>query len=310
MEKLYLCGGCFWCIESVYAGIDGVKSVVSGYSGGDVINPTYEEVKAQNTKHREALEIVFDENKITLETLIDIYLDSVEPFNNEGQYIDTGFSYTLALMYLNESQKNIIEKKINEFEKIKGQKTCIEVLPFKNFYKAEEYHQEYYLKNPKEFKNEIKESNRRENFDYNLLNNQLKSLIEDDDYDISILSNASALLFSSLKDLNWAGFYIIKDNQLKVGPFQGNVACSTIQIGKGVCGTAVKESKTIVVENVHEFPGHIACDENSKSEIVIPIYKDNRIYGVLDIDSPIYNRFLTVDKLGLEEFVRIIERKI
>lgn len=143
--------------------------------------------------------------------------------------------------------------------------------------------------------------------DYNLLCKMLKSLTEDVPYNITNLSNASALLNEYLPDLNWAGFYLMEDGKLILGPFQGKTACTLIPVGKGVCGTAVKEDKTILVKNVHEFPGHIACDSASNSEIVVPIHVNRKIYGVLDIDSPSLNRFTEEDKEGLEAFVKVLE---
>lgn len=148
------------------------------------------------------------------------------------------------------------------------------------------------------------------NESYNLMNQQLEALIEDVDYEMSILANASALLFHSLDRLNWAGFYIMNDGVLKLGPFQGEVACTRIPVGRGVCGTAVAENKTQRVEDVHQFRGHIACDANSNSEIVIPIHVHGEIYGVLDIDSPVLDRFSEEDQEGLEAFVRILERAL
>lgn len=142
---------------------------------------------------------------------------------------------------------------------------------------------------------------------YNELKIQLKGLIDGDESKISILSNASALINISLDNLNWCGFYILKDNFLYLGPFQGKPACIKIKVGNGVCGTTIKEDKTIVVANVHEFRGHIACDSNSNSEICVPIHLNNEIYGLLDIDSPILNRFSELDKSNLEEIVNIIE---
>ncbi len=144
--------------------------------------------------------------------------------------------------------------------------------------------------------------------DYALLNSQLEALTEGVPYFITNLSNASALLYDSLGDINWAGFYLMQDGKLILGPFQGKPACTEIVIGKGVCGTAVQENKTVRVDNVHEFPGHIACDSASNSEIVIPIRCRGEIIGVLDIDSPKYERFDEADKTGLEAFVKIIEK--
>ncbi len=123
---------------------------------------------------------------------------------------------------------------------------------------------------------------------------------------ITNLSNASALLNAYLKDINWVGFYLFENNELILGPFQGLPACTNIAIGKGVCGTTAKNLTTTVVPNVHEFPGHIACDSNSNSEIVLPIIKNNILFGVLDIDSPELNNFDDIDKLNLEKFISIL----
>ncbi|AYX90102.1 GAF domain-containing protein [Staphylococcus cohnii] len=145
---------------------------------------------------------------------------------------------------------------------------------------------------------------------YDLLQKQVAGLIEDESNMIAILSNVSALLNDSIDQINWIGFYLIEDNELILGPFQGHPACVHIAIGKGVCGTAVAQDKTQLVEDVNAFPGHIACDANSKSEIVVPIHKDNNVIGVLDIDAPITNRFNNEDKQGLEAIVKIIEQQL
>ncbi len=139
---------------------------------------------------------------------------------------------------------------------------------------------------------------------------QMKSLLEGVEYEISNLANASALIYDSMEELNWAGFYILHDGKLRLGPFQGKIACTEIPVGKGVCGTAVAENRTIVVDNVHEFKGHIACDSASNSEIVIPIHKNGEIYGVLDIDSTSFARFTEEDRAELEKCVRLIENSL
>ncbi|MBO4508298.1 MAG: GAF domain-containing protein [Spirochaetaceae bacterium] len=144
---------------------------------------------------------------------------------------------------------------------------------------------------------------------------QLESLSEGITYPVTILSNAAAILFNSLEDINWAGFYILDDSgdeggTLLLGPFQGKPACMKIPVGKGVCGTAVARNETVLVRDVHEFPGHIACDSASNSEIVVPIHSDDAIYGVLDIDSPCFGRFTDDDRRGLEEFVAVLEKYI
>ena len=144
--------------------------------------------------------------------------------------------------------------------------------------------------------------------DYSFLCQSLTSITEGVPYETANLANASALLWEHLPDLNWAGFYKMIGGKLVLGPFQGKTACIEIEIGRGVCGTAVAENKTQLVYNVHEFPGHIACDCASNSEIVVPIYVDGKIWGVLDIDSPIIGRFSEDDKTGLEEFVNILQK--
>ncbi|MEK4495236.1 GAF domain-containing protein [Ureibacillus sp. FSL W8-0352] len=141
---------------------------------------------------------------------------------------------------------------------------------------------------------------------YDMLSKQLSALLEGEDDIIANLSNASALLNQFLTDINWVGFYLMKNGELVLGPFQGLPACVRIPVGRGVCGTAVQKRETIVVEDVHQFPGHIACDARSNSEIVIPLIKNDEIIGVLDIDSPLKNRFTDDDKLGLEKFVQTL----
>ncbi|MBR3297902.1 MAG: GAF domain-containing protein [Clostridia bacterium] len=145
----------------------------------------------------------------------------------------------------------------------------------------------------------------------NELNLKLKALVDGVPHPIANLANASALLWESLENINWAGFYLIENGILVLGPFQGKPACIEIPLTKGVCGAAARENRTFVVENVHEFPGHIACDCASNSEIVVPLRaKGGSIIGVLDIDSPLIGRFTEEDRVMLEEFASIIEKCI
>ena len=145
---------------------------------------------------------------------------------------------------------------------------------------------------------------------YGILIAQLEALAESSRNFVPLLSNASALIYQNMKDLNWAGFYIVRDDALLLGPFQGKVACVNIEKGKGVCGTSFEKNETQLVKNVHEFPGHIACDSASNSEIVVPIRENGKVVAVLDIDSPLLNRFDEDDKKGLEAFVRKLEELI
>lgn len=139
---------------------------------------------------------------------------------------------------------------------------------------------------------------------------QFEGLMSDQKYLITLLSNASALLMDNLSDLNWSGFYLYRDGRLILGPFQGKVACEIIEMGKGVCGTSAVKDETVLVRNVHQFPGHIACDSASNSEIVIPLHVKGKLFGVLDIDSPKLERFDKTDQENLEVIARIIEKAI
>lgn len=146
--------------------------------------------------------------------------------------------------------------------------------------------------------------------DYNEILNVLPSLIKDNEYDITILANTSALLYEKMDNVNWVGFYLNKNETLLLGPFQGKIACTKIPFNKGVCGKCATTLETILVPNVHEFPGHIACDSASNSEICIPLIINNKFYGLLDIDSPIINRFSEIDKSNLEKLTQIITNEL
>ncbi len=139
----------------------GVEKVICGYAGGDEVNPTYEQVKHQETGHRETIKLVYDPEKVAFEKLLDIYFANVDPFDGEGQFIDKGFSYTLAIFYTSSQELAAAKEKIAQIERESGKKTQVALLPYKNFYEAEEYHQDYYLKNPEAFEKELRESGRK-----------------------------------------------------------------------------------------------------------------------------------------------------
>ena len=146
--------------------------------------------------------------------------------------------------------------------------------------------------------------------DYQLLLKQMKCFMEEEDYFIPTLSNAAALLWETLPDINWAGCYIVRDSRLVLGPFQGRPACIHIGKGKGVCGTAWAKDEVLLVKDVHAFPGHIACDPVSRSEIVLPLHADHKVVAVLDLDSPVIGRFQEEDKKGLMKFAALLEAAI
>lgn len=161
METAYFAGGCFWCITPSFRETNGVTAVVSGYSGGLEADPRYEDVKTQKTGHRETIRIDYDPSKVSFRELFNLFLVGVDPFDAGGQFIDRGFSYTLAVYYLSDQQKQIAEDRIKKLEASSGQKVFISVEPFRNFYTAEEYHQNYDLKNPEAFEKELIASGRK-----------------------------------------------------------------------------------------------------------------------------------------------------
>lgn len=145
---------------------------------------------------------------------------------------------------------------------------------------------------------------------YQLLVKQVKSLLQKENNLITNLSNFTAALKQTFSKFSWVGFYLFDGNKLYLGPFQGKVACTEIQIGSGVCGTSASERKSIIVDDVDKFPGHIACDADSRSEIVVPIFKDEKLFGVLDLDSTDYKSFDDTDKKYLEELVNFLSKEI
>ncbi|WP_059103785.1 GAF domain-containing protein [Shouchella shacheensis] len=157
---------------------------------------------------------------------------------------------------------------------------------------------------------EKKAYNNERSADYDLLKKQLTALLEDEPDVLANFANASALLAQFLRDVNWVGFYFLKEEELVLGPFQGLPACTRIPIGKGVCGTTVKNNATMRVADVHTFPGHIACDAASNSEIVVPVRANGEVVAVLDIDSPLKNRFSEEEQTELEAFVRVLENAV
>jgi len=160
MKTAYFAGGCFWCITPTFQEMEGIYKVTSGYSGGDEEAPTYLDVKYQRTMHRETIRIDYGEEKVCYSELMDIFLSGVDPFDEGGQFIDRGHSYTLAVYYLTEQERDIAEAGIEALEKESGRKVHISIEPFKSFWTAEEEHQDYYRKHPEEFKQELIDSGR------------------------------------------------------------------------------------------------------------------------------------------------------
>ena len=160
IRHAYFAGGCFWCIEPVFEATPGVMGAVSGYSGGEEAEPRYEEVKAQRTGHRETVCVEYEDTLVSFGELMDIYLSGVDPFDDGGQFMDRGRSYTLAVYHTSEEERASALKKLEALERESGRKPCVSVEPFRSFWRAEEYHQDYYRKNPEAFRRELEESGR------------------------------------------------------------------------------------------------------------------------------------------------------
>ncbi len=159
-KTVYFAGGCFWCIEPVFKELEGVTAVTNGYCGGDEPDPSYEDVKAQRTHHRETIRVEYDPEKISYEALLTVFLESVDPFDAGGQFIDRGNSYTLAVFVTDEAERVTAELKLQDLAEEEGEMPAVSIEPYKIFYPAEEYHQNYYLKNPEAFEKELEESGR------------------------------------------------------------------------------------------------------------------------------------------------------
>ncbi len=160
MMRAYFAGGCFWCVTPIYK-ISGVDRVVSGFSGGKEKNPSYEDVKAQRTGHRETIMLEYDPDKVSYDKLLDILFANVDPFDPEGQFIDRGHSYTLAIYYTSDTERDLAARRIRELAEKSGKEVYVALEPFGGFFEAEEYHQDYYLKHPEEFEKELTQSGRK-----------------------------------------------------------------------------------------------------------------------------------------------------
>ena len=161
MRESYFAGGCFWCIAALISTLNGVVKIISGFSGGDEANPTYEEVKKQLTGHRETIKVEYDETKISYKEILDMFLNNIDPFDGEGQFIDRGLSYSPAIFYTNNEEKQQAIESIKIIEKSYNKMCKVAILPYKNFYPAEEYHQNFHIKNPEKIKQEFAVSGRK-----------------------------------------------------------------------------------------------------------------------------------------------------
>lgn len=311
IKKIVIAGGCFWGVEAFFSKMDGVLDVVSGYANSNIKNPCYLEVKKHLTTAVEAVEIKYDATIVSLELIFSYLFKIIDLTAVDHQGEDYGHQYRTGIYYTSEEEKVLAETMIQALQKNLEEKVTVEVLPLENFYLAEDYHQDYLEKNPDGYChiNFTHLEERHKKIDKEALYKEVlievEALLEPSLYEVSILANVSALLKERFPYYSWVGFYLSNGKYLYLGPFQGRVACEKINFNKGVCGTAFSKQETLIVEDVHTFEGHIACDSGSNSEIVVPLLnKEDKIIGVLDVDSYRFAAFDKMDQHYLETLIQ------
>ena len=301
MKEIYFAGGCFWGVEHFFKGVDGVSEAMPGYANGNTQNPTYKEVYTDTTGFAETVRVRYNPERVSLRLLVRLFFTVTDPLTLNRQGHDEGTRYRSGVFYTSGEDRSVIEDVFREVSGKLGVPLVTELEPLKNFYPAEEYHRNYLDKNPEGYCHLSLKT-----FRYLRLYQDVKLFLGDETDPIARMANMSALIQERMRFF-WTGFYRVAGDQLVLGPFQGPAACQRIGYGKGVCGSAWKERRTLVVPDVEEFPGHIACSSLSKSEIVVPVIgPDGKVTAVLDIDSDEYATFDSVDAAWLELLVEVL----
>ena len=301
MKTIYFAGGCFWGTQHFFAQVDGVKETVCGYANGNTLNPKYEEVYTDTTGFAETVKVTYNPERVSLEELTDYFFCIIDPLSLNRQGHDEGTRYRTGIYYTDENELPTIKNAYAREEKKAGVPLVVELEPLRNFYPAEERHQDYLDKNPEGYCHLPLKT-----FRYVRLYQDIRLFLGDESNPVARMANAAALIQEKMQFF-WTGFYLKDGDTLVLGPFQGPAACMRIGYGKGVCGTAWQQDKTLVVPDVHEFPGHIACSSLSNSEIVVPLHDGKgQVCGVLDIDSEDFGTFDLTDAMWLEKIAAII----
>lgn len=301
MKEICLAGGCFWGAEHYFRNIEGVVSTEVGFANGNTQSPTYEQVYTDTTGYAEAVHVTYDPSKLPLEELIRVFFCAIDPLSLNKQGEDEGTRYRTGVYYSDPGELETIRKVFGEEQGKYSKPLAVELQPLINFFPADERHQDYLGKNPDGYCHLPLKI-----FRYPKLVSDLKALLGDEPDPVARLSNAAALIQERMRFF-WTGFYLVKDDELVLGPFQGPIACMRIGFGRGVCGTSWKENRTVVVPDVEEFPGHIACSSLSRSEIVVPLHDHSgNVTGVLDIDSTELSTFDHIDAFWLERLVNVL----
>ena len=301
MKEIYFAGGCFWGVEHFFKGVDGVAEAMPGYANGNTENPTYKEVYTDTTGFAETVRVRYNPDRVSLDFLTRMFFTVTDPLTLNRQGHDEGTRYRSGVFYVNEEDRPVIEAVFQDVSAKLGVPLVTQLEPLRSFYPAEEYHQNYLDKNPEGYCHLSLKT-----FAYLRLYQDAKLYLGDETDTVARMANLCALINQKMHFF-WTGFYRVIDGELVLGPFQGTSACFRIGYGKGVCGTAWKEKKTIVVPDVEEFPGHIACSSESKSEIVVPVFdKKGDVTAVLDIDDNQYATFDNTDAAWLEWLAALI----
>lgn len=295
MQEIYFAGGCFWGVEHFFKGVDGVADVTPGYANGRTDNPSYEQVYTDTTGFAETVRVRYNPERVSLSILCRLFFTVTDPLTLNRQGHDEGTRYRSGVYYTAEKDRAVLEKVFEDVSQKLGAPLVTELEPLKNFYPAEEYHQNYLDKHPDGYCHLPLKS-----FSYLRLYQDAKAFLGEEPDTLARMANLCSLIAGKMHFF-WVGFYRVFDEHLVLGPFQGTPACFRIAFGKGVCGSAWKARRTLVVPDVEEFPGHIACSSASKSEIVVPVFDGaGTVTAVLDIDSDSYNTFDGVDAAWLE----------
>ena len=300
MKEIYFAAGCFWGAQHFFAGVDGVKEAIAGYANGNGENPRYEEVYTDTTGFAETVRVRYDETRISLPQLTELYFTIIDPLSLNKQGGDIGTRYRTGVYYKEEADKALIQPVFEAEARRQGAALVVELEPLRNFYLAEERHQDYLDKNPNGYCHVPLKT-----FRYLRLYQDIKLFLGDETDPVARMANLVALVHERMHFF-WTGFYRVQGEQLVLGPFQGPEACFRIGFGKGVCGSAWKEKRTLVVPDVEQFPGHIACSSLSRSEIVVPVFDGDTVTSVLDIDSKELATFDATDALWLEKIVEVL----
>ena len=300
IKEIYLAGGCFWGVEHFFKGALGVVEATPGYANGNGENPSYQEVYTDTTGFAETVRVRYRPSHTSLQELVRLFFAIIDPLSLNRQGHDVGTRYRTGIYFTDPSELPLLQSLFDEQTAVLGTAPVTELEPLKCFYPAEEYHQDYLDKNPEGYCHLPLKA-----FRYLRLYQDLQALLGDEPDVIARMANTAALIFERMRFF-WVGFYRVDGQELVLGPFQGPSACQRIRYGKGVCGTSWAKGETIVVPDVEEFPGHIACSAASRSEIVVPVIRDGAVTAVLDIDSTELETFDRIDAAFLELVARIV----